>query len=232
MPQRGIRVQHAADQHLFGLDGADAHQDRGQLAPHVERHAIVVYPARELPNDDVAEPREGLGGIVVDLRPADRSDQRVDQRLVRIVADHGASGLDRLPHDIQVGVREQGRQHLLESRGNERDQPGGFGALAAALAASSVRHRRQNRARGIEILRGSWRGEERRHPRSYREVGEVSELLDLRERIDALLPREVQQRFCPHRQVGIPEERHGVCGDLPVAGSRQEGQCALPNVGL
>ena len=65
-------------------------------------------------------------------------------------------------------------------------------------------HRLEQRARGVEILRRSWRGEKRRHAGADREVFEVAKLLDLGQRIDAHLPRQVEERLGANAEVGDP----------------------------
>ena len=91
------------------------------------------------------------------------------------------------------------------------------------IASSSVRA-------AIEILCRAGRSQERGHPRPDREVLEVSELLDLRQRIDAHLARQIEQRFGANAKVGILEHRDRHCADLAIARCAEERQCPPPDI--
>ena len=69
-------------------------------------------------------------------------------------------------------------------------------------------------------------------PGANREILEVAELLDLRQRIDVHLARQVEERLGPHAEVGILEHLDRRRADLAIAGRAEQRQRPPPDVGL
>ena len=116
-------------------------------------------------------------------------------------------GPDRLPRDLQ---RPRPRSAAAADRGARSRGTSRSGAPLrcgrACHRARCCRHRLENRRAASRFCDGP--GEARNAaPRADREVLEIAELLDLRERIDARFPRQIEQRFGPHADVGIAQQR-------------------------
>ncbi len=228
MAQGDVGLQQAADEGLLRLGRADANQHGRQLAARIDRRILVAQTPFDLGHQRVAVRRQRGRHVVGQLIAPEDVEQRFDQ----LVAGHRARRSNRLACHGLVGILNQASEHVEEGVGDEGNQPRRLGPLARAGFARRRHHRVDQRARGLEVLRRPRRRQERRHPGTDREVLEIAELLNLCQRIDAHLPRQVEERFGADTKIGILAAARRSVGDLAIAGRSQQRERAAPDVGL
>ena len=180
----------------------DAHEDARQLVPDILRRPLVVHPPFDFRNDLVAVSRQRARRLVDELGPIERRHERIHE----LVFGSDGRRSDGLPRDLLVSVADERREQIGERAGHEGHQARRFRPLSRAVGSRHADHGLEEPSRGIQVLRRTRRRQKRSHPGADREVLEVAELLNLRERIDAHLARQVQERFRPNAEVGILEQ--------------------------
>ena len=108
-----------------------------------------LQPALDLGNDVIAVSRQRASGLVDELGPVERRDQRLDE----VVAGHRRCRPDGFSRDLLVLVADERREQIGERVGHERHQARGLRALARAVGSRRAHHRLEQRARRVRFLR-------------------------------------------------------------------------------
>ena len=216
------------NQHLQRDRRADPYEHLRNLASDRQRHVIVAEALRESRHQRVAISRQPLGRIGGEFG----SSQRIEQRGHDLFAHDDRRRRNRLPRDRIPRIRNQPDEQIGEQTGHERQDARGLQPIRNPLLPLGVRHRLEQHARGIEILRRPRRGEKRRHSGADGEVLDVAKLLELPKRIDTHFAGHVQQRFGPDPQIGIAQHVDRLAADRRVSRRAQHRQRAAPDVGF
>ena len=143
--------------------------------------------------------------VVDELGAVERREQRLDE----LVAGDRRRRADRFARDLIVLVANQRGEQIEKRVGHERDQARRLRAFARAIRTRRAHHGLEERPGRVEVLRGPGRGQKRRHPGADREILEIAQLLDLRQRIDVHLPRQIEERLGANPEVGVLEHLDG-----------------------
>ena len=180
-----VGLEQTRDQRLLRFRTADPQQHRRQLTPHFDGTSSDRNACDNGVTTAIAKPGQRVGGILGQLRAAERDHQRQGE----LLAAHPVRGTHRLAGHLEVLVGNQRRQQIeQECRVVHRsDEPRRLGAVAPPLDAGGPGHGLDHEPRGIEILRPPRGGEKRGRSRADGEVLEIAQLLNLPQRIDARL---------------------------------------------
>ena len=140
-------------------------------------------------------------------------------------------GADGRPRHLVVLVLDEPAQRVLERQGQPLRQAGRLEAGPLPEGALLRDHRLEERLRRLEPLLAQ-AGEHRHHRRADREVGEVAEVRQPRERVHVGVAREVEERLGPHLEVGIVQQRLDPRQDRPVARLVQDPEGPTAHLGV
>ena len=228
MAQRRIGVQQAADQHLLGLDRADPHQHGRQLAPDVERARFILEAAGDLGHDGVAEPGQRPAGRVAQLGATERIEQR-RRRCLRGPGRARFRSPATPPRDpasaISAGsIGEKAGTSAMSRAASARSRaPSGPGER---IIASMIRWA------ASRFWAGPGEARNAAMPARIEKSAKSPRRLDLGQRIDPALTRQIEQRLGADPEVGVVEQGNRIRPDLAVAGGGQQRQRPLPDVSL
>ena len=103
-----VGLEQARDQRLLRCRTADPQQHRWQLPPHFDRHLVRSQRLRQRRDHRLAKVGQCLGGILGQLRAAERDHQRSGE----LLAANPVRGAHRLAGHLEVLVRNQRRQQI------------------------------------------------------------------------------------------------------------------------
>ena len=147
--------------------------------------------------------------------PAERLDDRLgERRLLKAVDDpmrelplaEQPGRADRLVCNVRGIVLEQLAQLAVERVGHDANHPRCLDPAAQPFFPSLGHHPLQQQLRRLEVLGTAGPGQERDHRAADREVREVAELLDQRQRVGVGVPRHVEQCFGPHLEARVVQQ--------------------------
>ena len=161
VPQRDVSLQQAADQRLLGLRGADADEHGRKLAPDVLRRVLVAQACFDFGDDVVAVTRQRVRRVVDELRSTERLRSAAATSSSRVRPSRLGSPAARRR---SFSSRMQGHEQVEERSGTSAISRAASARSRDAVGARDLDHRLEERARRVEILRRSGRGEKRRHP--------------------------------------------------------------------
>ena len=121
---------------------------------------------------------------------------------------------NRLPRDSSSIVAISCRSRSRNASGTRAMSRAASARSRAPVVARRRHHRLDQRSRRVQVLRRPGRREERRHAGANREVLEVAELLNLRQRIDVHLARQVEQRLGAHARDPDPSAARPHCSAI------------------
>ena len=206
---------------------AQAKQHRRNRLPERERRARIIEPPAERGGGRVAQPGQRDAGFVGDVRIT----EAVNQHGQKLSAPELAGRSHGLASDLDVRVVEERGQLSVEVRRQEGHELGGLQPRGPARVAALARHAIQNRTGSLGVLSLAGPAEQHERGRPDRRVRQVPSIGHLPQDVQVLVPDQIAQRFDPHVEDIVSEERGDCRRDRLVARGREDRERTLAHQG-
>ena len=200
--QDRVAGEQALHEHGLRGRGANRLQGGGQLVAGRRRSVGIDQSIANRADHTVAHPAERLDDRLGERRLLDA----VDDPMRELPLAEQAGRTDRFVRDVRGIVLEQLAQLAVEHVGHDANHPRRLDPAALPFFPRLGHHPLQQQLRRLEVLGAAGPGQERDHRAADREVREVAELLDERQRVGVGVPRHVEQRFGPHLEARVVQQ--------------------------